>query len=229
MIEKLQELVVNYLSENLLSEILGFGIISVLIVAFNFYKKSLKRYVKGFKYYLYLRTGLSTFILIVYYFLIKNLGYLINIKIIGSFYENLVLFYIVYELTRFLFQLADIRNKKLFKFVMFVAFVNVLIIALIDIANKFNIDIGKKYNLMIIFKGLSLIPISVIVYLLTTNLAKKVPSKYGTLKEFLIKYHLFINFIVIVLGFLWIVNIINLSRELLVGVSLAVIIFLFYI
>ncbi|RUM59309.1 MAG: hypothetical protein DSY60_00005 [Persephonella sp.] len=219
----------QYLQQNWLNEIISLFLGFFLIIWFYFYKNFLKRHLKGSRYYVYLRTGLSTVILILYYFSIRWWEFKFNTKIISSIYENLTLFFLIYENTKFLFKIAYITNRKLFKFVMFIAFVNITILAVIDISDKFGISLGKKYNLMVIFKTLSLIPISIVVYMLTTNLAKRIPSNYHLLKEFLIKYYLFINFIVIVLGFLWIVNIINLSRELLIGVSLAIIIILFYI
>ena len=218
-----------YLGENWVNELISLFLGLFLIVWFYIYKSFLKKHLKGSRYYIYLRTGLSTVILVLYYFSIRWWEHTFNTKIVSSIYENLTLFFLIYEITKFLFKIAYITNKKLFKFVMFIAFVNISILAVIDISNKFGISLGKEYNLMVIFKTLSLIPISIVVYMLTTNLAKRIPSHYHLLKEFLIKYYLFINFIVIVLGFLWIVNIINLSRELLIGASLTIIIILFYI
>jgi small-conductance mechanosensitive channel len=229
MIETLSAYILDYLKNNFAYELVTFALGIVLAVGFYLFRKILKKYIKGLKYYIYLKTGLSTFILVLYYFLIKWWGDFFDVKIFSSVYENLVIFYLIYEITRFIFQIADIKNKKLFKLIIGTAFINVSIIASIDIANKFNIDIGKEYNLFIIFKIISLIPISIIAYILTTNLAKRLPPSFQPIKEFLVKYYLLINFLIIFLGFLWIVNIINLSRELLIGVSIAIIITLFYI
>jgi len=229
MIEILKEYIFSYLKENFFSELITFLLGIVLAFGFYIFRKALKKYVKTSKYYIYLKTGLSTFILLLYYFLIKWWGEYFDVKVFSSLYENLVIFYLIYEITRFIFQIADINNKKLFKLIIATALINVSIIASIDVANKFSIDIGKEYNLFIIFKIISLIPISIIAYIITTNLAKKLPPSFQPIKEFLIKYYLLINFLIIFLGFLWIVNIINLSRELLIGVSVAIIITLFYI
>jgi len=229
MIEVLSKNILDYLKNNFAYELITFFLGIVLGVAFYFFRKILKRYKKASRYYIYLKTGLSTFILLLYYFLIKWWGEYFDVKIFSSVYENLILFYLIYEITRFIFQIADINNKKLFKLIIGTAFLNVSIIASIDIANKFHIDIGREYNLLIIFKILSLIPISIIAYILTTNLARRLPPNLQPIKEFLIRYYLLINFLIIFLGFLWIVNIINLSRELLIGVSIAIIITLFYI
>ncbi len=229
MIEVFINEVSQYLYENWQNEVLSLVLGIFLIVWFYFYKNFLKKYLKGSKYYVYLRTSLSTVILVVYYFLIRWWESKFNVKIVPSIYENLVLFFLIYEHTKFLFKIAFITNRRLFKFVMFIAFINIVILAIVDISDKFNLKLGKEYNLMVIFKTLSLIPTSIVVYLLTTNLARRIPKNYHALREFLTKYYLFINFIVIILGFLWIVNIVNLSRELLIGVSLAIIIILFYI
>ncbi|WP_457641923.1 mechanosensitive ion channel family protein [Persephonella sp.] len=189
----------------------------------------MRKKLKRLKYYLYLKAGFSLVVLLNYYLVIRNLGTQFDIKLSSSIFENLVIFYLVYELIRFFFQVLDIKNRKLLKFVVAIAFINVTVIAIIDVTTKFQIDIGKEYNLIIVFKALSLIPISIIVYLLTTNLAKRVPDKLSFVRDFLIRYHLLINLIVIILGFLWIVNIIQLSERLLIGLSMFVIIVLFFI
>ncbi len=221
--------IVNYFHGNLEREIpfTVFALFVLLITQFA-RKKISKRFEKN-EQFRYLKAAVSIVLMIFYYNLFHFLGVLSGAKVSSSIFENVVILYISYELINATFLFFKIENKSLKRFVKVIAFFAVLIVIIIDLASKFNIDIGKKYNLLVIFKIVSLVPISITVYLITSNLAKVIPDRFSFLKIFLKKYHLLINFVVIILGFLWIVNIISLSADVLIGVSILFVLLLFYV
>ncbi|NPA53387.1 MAG: mechanosensitive ion channel, partial [Aquificae bacterium] len=176
----------------------------------------------------YLKAAISIILMIIYYNIFHFTGQFLEIKLSSSIFENLTILYISYELINITFLFFDIKSKALLQFVKGIAFVAVLIVIIIDIADKFQIDIGKTYNLWVIFKVVSLVPTSIMVYLITSNIEKLIPDKFYFVKVFLKKYHLLINFVVILLGFLWIVNIIQLSVNALIGLSILTVLILVY-
>ncbi len=221
--------IVNYVYINWEKEFL-FALFAVSVLSFtHVFKKKLTEKYREIKNFQYLKSAISIVLMIFYYNFFHYLGQFFDIKFSSSVFENLVILYISYELINETFFFFKIQNQNLLRFVKSIAFISVLIVIVIDVANKFNIDIGKQYNLLIIFKITSLIPTSIIVYLITTNIEKFIPEKLYFLKTFLRRYHLLINFVVIFLGFLWIVNIIQLSAESLIGVSILVVLLLFYV
>ncbi len=224
----LKEKLYKYLSSNWQEEI-TFTIFALFLlwIAYALRKEFFKKF-ENKKYFHYLKASISIFLLVVYYNIFHFIGKFSEIKLSSSIFENLMILYISYELINITFIFFDIKNKALLRFVKSIAFIAVIIVIVIDIADKFNIDIGKTYNLWVIFKVIFLVPTSIMVYLITTNLEKLIPKRFYFIKVFLEKYHLVINFLVILLGFLWIVNIIQLSVDALIGLSILIVLVMFY-
>jgi small-conductance mechanosensitive channel len=217
-----------YIQNNWEKELI-FSISAVFLIWISHFIKG--KLVKRFQHihnFQYLKAGISIILMIFYYNVFHFTGHFLEIKLSSSIFENLMILYISYELINTTFLFFDIKSKALLRFVKSIAFIAVLIVIAIDIADKFNIDIGKTYNLWVIFKVVSLVPTSIMVYLITSNIEKLIPDRFYFLKIFLKKYHLLINFVVILLGFLWIVNIIQLSVNALIGLSILTVLVLFY-
>ncbi len=220
--------ITTYIQINWEKELI-FSISAFLLISItHFIKKKLVKRFQHIHNFQYLKAGISIILMIFYYNIFHFTGHFLEIKLSSSIFENLMILYISYELINTTFLFFDIKSKALLRFVKGIAFIAVLIVIIIDIADKFEIDIGKTYNLWVIFKVVSLVPISIMVYLITSNIEKLIPDKFYFIKVFLKKYHLLINFVVILLGFLWIVNIIQLSVNALIGLSILTVLILFY-
>ena len=228
----LNQLLINlssYIHQNWQFEIAFTVVASLILILSHYGKKSLEKKFHHIKNFVYIKSAISILIMIVYYNIFHFSGKFLQIKLSSSIFENLMVLYISYELINATFTLLNIENKSLLRFVKGIAFLAFLIVIIIDIADKFNIDIGKEYNLWVIFKVVLLVPTSIMVYLITSNIEKLIPERFSFIKIFLKKYHLVINFVVIVLGFLWIVNIIQVSVNVLIGLSILTVLMLFYI
>ncbi len=223
------ELIEDYIKHNWQLEVFFSTAALLLIIVSYLVRKKLKKKFEHLPNFIYFKTSISIILMILYYNIFHFFGEKFNIKLSSSIFENLMILYISYELINITFYIFNIKSKPLLRFVKFIAFIAFLIVIIIDIANKFHIDIGKEYNLLVIFKVVLLVPTSIMVYLITTNLEKTIPERFHFIKAFLKKYHLLINFVVIVLGFLWIVNIIQLSVDILIGLSILIVLVLFYI
>jgi small-conductance mechanosensitive channel len=190
------------------NELIFFLIGTIVFILAYFLKLKISSFFKNLEYYQYISHAIGiTILILLYYF--YGIGLQFGIKIFPLLFQEITIFILIYEVIASVFKFLHIENKKLFYIIMIFTFVNVVLAFIMDIAREFNSPIGKEFGLIFLFKSLALIPISIIVYILSTTLIKYIPDKLKFFKIFLEKFHLLFNVLVILIGFLWITDIIN--------------------
>ncbi len=200
--------------------------ITIFILAY-YLKKKISVLFKNVEYSEYISHAVGISILIfLYYF--YGIGLEFDIKITPILFQNITIFILIYEVLASVFKFLNIENKKLFYIILVFTLINVALAFIMDVAREFNSPVGKEFGLIFLFKSLALIPISIIVYILSTALIKYIPDKLRFFKIFLEKFHLLFNVLVIIIGFLWITDIINPSINHFILTIVLVVIILIY-
>ena len=197
-----------YLQNFGINELIFFLIGTLIFILAYYLKKKISILFKNVEYSEYIShaIGISILILLYYFY---GIGLEFDIKITPILFQDITIFILIYEVIASVFKFLNIENKKLFYIIMVFTLINVGLAFIMDVAREFNSPIGKEFGLIFLFKSLALIPISIIVYLLSTALIRYIPEKLRFFKIFLEKFHLFFNVLVILIGFLWITDIIN--------------------
>ena len=226
-------LILTYLQQNYLREGLSFLLGFSILGGYFFLKKSVKRYISSLEKIGKHHYFLDIFIRLLYLFLAFLLFFYVEKEfksyISGALFKNAFLFLTFVESVKFLSKVSRLKNKAIVKLIVLLIGIDIGIIFFLDIAHNLNLPLGQKYRLDIVVKLLAIVPFFVFSYTLSIKALELVKIESKAARLFFIKFIYIFDILIAVIGYFWLIDLIQLNVKFLIGLILFFISTLVYI